>query len=78
MEIKIKNNIKENNNNFDKDLDYKNMNLKKYILDNGKRIIPARITKVKKILQKKLSRSIKIARYLSFLPYCDRHKKNII
>lgn len=70
--------LKKDNNDIYKNIDYKDLNLKNYILDNGKRIISSKITKKKKILQKKISKSIKIARYLSLLPYCDRHKKNII
>lgn len=55
------------------EIDYKNiMMLKNYITENGK-IIPGRITGTHSKYQRKLSRAIKRARYLSLLPYTDRH-----
>ena len=74
MNIKNKNQILRN---IFYNLNYKNLELKNYILDNGKKILPQRKTKLKRIFQKKISKYIKISRYLSLLPYCDRHKKNI-
>ncbi|WP_343190291.1 30S ribosomal protein S18 [Buchnera aphidicola (Mollitrichosiphum nigrofasciatum)] len=57
-----------------KDIDYKDIALlKNYITENGK-IVPSRITGTKAKYQRKLSRAIKIARYLSLLPYTDQHK----
>ena len=54
-------------------IDYKDVNLlKKFIMDNGK-IVPNRITGSKAGPQRKLSRAIKVARFLALLPYCDRH-----
>ncbi|BFI91151.1 30S ribosomal protein S18 [Enterobacterales bacterium endosymbiont of Anomoneura mori] len=57
-----------------KEIDYKDINLlKNYINENGK-IISSKITGVSAKFQRKLSRAIKIARYLSFFPYTDNHK----
>jgi small subunit ribosomal protein S6 len=53
--------------------DYKNpFCLKKYILESG-RIIPNRVTGLTARQQRDVSKAIKVARYLSLLPYCDRH-----
>lgn len=46
--------------------------LKKFTMDNGK-IVPCRITGTNAHKQRKLTRAIKLARYLALLPYCDRH-----
>ena len=52
---------------------YKNpFALKKYILESG-RIIPNRVTGLTSREQRDLAKAIKVARYLSLLPYCDRH-----
>lgn len=54
--------------------DYKDVqNLKNYISENGK-IIPKRTTGLNAKEQRNLSKAIKIARFLSLLPYCDKHK----
>lgn len=56
-----------------KEIDYKNINLlKKFIMENGK-IVPSRITGTKAGFQRKLSKAVKLARYLALLPFCDRH-----
>ena len=56
-----------------KNIDYKDVYLlKKFIMENGK-IVPSRITGTKAHYQRKLTRAVKLARYLSLLPYCDRH-----
>ncbi len=47
--------------------------LKNYVSDNGK-IIPRRITGLTAKEQRKLSKAVKLARFLAFLPYCDQHK----
>lgn len=53
---------------------YKDINLlKQSIMENG-RLIPARISGVSCARQRKISHAVKVARYLSLLPYCDRHK----
>ena len=53
---------------------YKNLRLLKESLMEKGRIIPARTTGRTAQEQRKVSRAIKIARYLALLPYCDRHK----
>lgn len=56
-----------------KEVDYKDVNLlRKFIMENGK-IVPSRITGTKARFQRQLSRSVKVARFLALLPYCDRH-----
>jgi len=47
--------------------------LKTVIMENG-RIIPARISGISAARQRRLTHAIKVARYLSLLPYCDRHR----
>ncbi|HLB42500.1 MAG TPA: 30S ribosomal protein S18 [Gammaproteobacteria bacterium] len=54
-------------------IDYKDVYLlKKFIMENGK-IVPSRITGTKAHYQRKLTRAVKLARYIALLPYCDRH-----
>jgi small subunit ribosomal protein S18 len=56
-----------------KEVDYKDVNLlKKFITESGK-IVPSRITGTKARYQRQLSTSIKLARFLALLPYCDKH-----
>ena len=56
-----------------KKFDYKNVNiLKQFITETGK-IIPARVTGLSASNQRKLTRYIKIARFLALLPYTDMH-----
>lgn len=56
-----------------KEIDYKDIALlKKFITESGK-IVPSRITGTKARYQRMLARSIKLARYLALLPYCDKH-----
>ncbi|KRO96899.1 MAG: 30S ribosomal protein S18, partial [SAR86 cluster bacterium BACL1 MAG-120828-bin5] len=47
--------------------------LKRYITETGK-IIPARVSNVSAAEQRKLTKSIKIARFLALLPYTDSHR----
>ena len=57
-----------------KSFDYKDLNiLKQFITETGK-IIPARVTGVTASNQRKLTRHIKIARFLALIPYTDMHK----
>jgi len=57
-----------------KQFDYKDINtLKEYISENGK-IIPKRITGLSAKDQRSLAASIKLARFLSLIPYCNSHK----
>ena len=54
-------------------IDFKDVNtLKDYIMESG-RIVPSRITGTGAKYQRQLSHEIKLARYLSLLPYCDMH-----
>lgn len=56
------------------DIDYKDLQLLKgYITETGK-IVPSRITGTSAKFQRLLSNAIKRARYLSLLPYTDRHE----
>jgi small subunit ribosomal protein S18 len=59
--------------NKDPMIDYKNTeSLKSYVLESG-RIIPGRITDMSPQKQRAVAREIKLARYLSLLPYTDQH-----
>ncbi len=56
-----------------KEVDYKDVELlKDFINENGK-IIPARITGTKARYQRQLTTAVKRARFLSLLPYTDKH-----
>ena len=57
-----------------KKFDYKDVNtLKQFITETGK-IIPARVTGVSASNQRKLTKNIKIVRFLALIPYTDMHK----
>jgi small subunit ribosomal protein S18 len=52
---------------------YKDIDLlKQFITETGK-IMPARLTGVSSANQRKITKSIKIARFLALLPYTDMH-----
>jgi small subunit ribosomal protein S18 len=57
-----------------KKFDYKDIDiLKQFITETGK-IIPARVTGVSASNQRKVTKSIKIARFLALLSYTDMHQ----
>lgn len=54
-----------------KDVDYKDIYmLRAYITPSGQ-IVPSRITGTSAFYQRKLSKAVKLARYLALLPYSD-------
>ena len=56
-----------------KEIDYKDLEtLQDFVTETGK-IVPARITGTSARYQRQLTRAIKRARYLSLLPYTDKH-----
>ncbi|KTC97153.1 30S ribosomal protein S18 [Legionella geestiana] len=56
------------------EIDYKDIvMLKNYISESGK-IVPSRITGTQTRFQRQLAKSIKLARFLALLPYCDSHR----
>ena len=55
------------------EIDYKDLaTLKQYVSENGK-IVPSRVTGTKAHFQRQLAAAIKRARFLSLLPYTDKH-----
>ena len=57
-----------------KNFHYKNTDLlKRYIAETGK-IIPARVSNISASEQRKLTKAVKIARFLALLPYTDSHR----
>ena len=53
--------------------DYKNVKFLKTCIMETRRILPRRTTGLNARQQRQLTRSIKVARILALLPYCDRH-----
>ena len=53
--------------------DYMNLPWMKANVNETGTIMPARNTELSATLQRALSRSVKLARFLSIIPYCDRH-----
>ena len=57
-----------------KNFHYKNTDLlKRYVTETGK-IIPARVSNISASEQRKLTKAVKIARFLALLPYTDSHR----
>ena len=55
-------------------INYKNIELlKRYITETGK-IVPGRVSGVTSSQQRKITKAIKVARYMALLPYTDSHK----
>ena len=55
-------------------INYKNVEmLVKYITETGK-IVPGRVSGVTSSQQRKITKAIKIARYMALIPYTDSHK----
>ena len=56
-----------------RNLNYKNIDLlKRYITETGK-IVPGRVSGVTSSQQRKITKAIKVARYMALLPYTDSH-----
>ena len=58
----------------DSEFDYKNIDLLKSFLSQGRRMLSKRVTRLSAKQQRKINRQVKLARFLALLPYCDRHK----
>ena len=56
-----------------KEVDYKDVDLLKDLINENGKIIPARITGTKARYQRQLTTAIKRARFLALMPYCDKH-----
>tara|TARA_B100000927_G_scaffold226235_1_gene185926 strand:+ start:188 stop:379 length:192 start_codon:yes stop_codon:yes gene_type:complete len=55
-------------------INYKNIDLlKRHITETGK-IVPGRVSGVTSSQQRKITKAIKVARYMALLPYTDSHK----
>lgn len=75
MKAKLKTRKKKKMSNLDsKFINYKNVELLgKYITETGK-IVPGRVSGVTSSQQRKITKAIKIARYMALIPYTDSHK----
>lgn len=54
-------------------IDYKDIEALRSYLSESAHIIPSRVTGLTAKSQRRLTQSIKVARFLALLPYCDRH-----
>jgi small subunit ribosomal protein S18 len=52
------------------EIDYRNVDFLKMFIHNNNRILPSKKTGTKQRFQRKISLSIKRARYMALLPYC--------
>ena len=59
--------------NSDIKVDYKDIELLKSFISESGSIVPSRITGTKARFQRLLGKSIKRARFLALLPYCDKY-----
>ena len=58
-----------------KKFDYKNVSLlKQFITETGK-IIPARVSGLSAQQQRKVTKAIKVARFLALIPYTDKQSR---
>ena len=57
--------------------DYKNVKFLKSCIMETKRILPRRTTGLTARQQRLIARSVKVARFLALLPYCDRHPDSL-
>ena len=59
------------------EIDYKDINLLKNYITETAKIVPSRITGTKARYQRIFFFSIKRARFLALLPYCDKHQYTV-
>jgi small subunit ribosomal protein S6 len=57
--------------------DFKNVKFLKSCIMETRRILPRRTTGLNAKQQRQITRSIKVARILALLPYCDRHPNSL-
>ena len=55
------------------EIDYKSKRILKYYVMETGRIVPSRLTNTSMLMQRKIAKAIKLARFIALLPYCDRH-----
>jgi small subunit ribosomal protein S18 len=55
-------------------INYKNIDLLKRYITETEKIIPGRVSGVTSSQQRKITKAIKVARYMALLPYTDSHK----
>ncbi len=57
------------------EIDYKDIDILTANIDSSGKITPSRITGTSAKFQRQLTTAIKRARFLSLIPYTDKHKK---
>lgn len=55
------------------EIDYKSKRILKYYVMETGRIVPSRLTNTSMLMQRKIAKAVKLARFIALLPYCDRH-----